>query len=46
MFNISNLYRNATAALGAVLISFTFIGAAVGPVTNTPAAVSGQAPIA
>ena len=47
MYKNSNLQRSFTALLGAVLVSFAVVGAAIGPVT-TPlvAPASGQAQIA
>ncbi len=35
MFKTTDLHRTLTAAIAAVLVSFTFIGAAVGPVGAT-----------
>ncbi len=35
MYKNNDLQRNLTAAIGAVVVSLTFIGAAVGPVPAT-----------
>lgn len=40
MFNINDLSRHVTAALGAVLVSFAIIGASIGPVDIGSAAVA------
>lgn len=45
MYNNSNLQRSVTAAVGAVLVSFAVVGAAIGPIsTSAPvsATASGQ----
>ncbi len=44
MYKNSNLQRSLTAAIGAVLVSFAMIGAAVGPAA-TPFTASGQVKI-
>lgn len=40
MFNINDLSRHVTAALGAVLVSVAIIGASIGPVDIGSAAVA------
>ncbi|HZF42842.1 MAG TPA: hypothetical protein VEZ48_05495 [Sphingomonadaceae bacterium] len=51
MFKTTDLQRTLTAGIGAVLVSFAFIGATVAPVqatatTSTAAVATGQASVA
>ena len=40
----SNLFRNATAAVGAVFVSLLLVGASVGPVQVGPVAIAATVP--
>ena len=40
MFNITDLRRNVVAALGAILVSFTIMGASIGPVELASPAIA------